>query len=95
MEDKDLAKIDQLLAQMQASIAEIRSALPILTAIPPQVRSNGVLRAALRRQVSAAQQYMSGRWHKRDGNVYGTDVQAPGVKDAYSPPGDLRPPDQR
>ena len=27
-------------------------------------------------------QYMSGRWHRRDGDVYGIVVQSPGVADA-------------
>ena len=96
-DDEVLARIDQLLSQMVATLQEIRAALPILTNIPPETRASGVLRQALWRQVRAAgQQYMSMRWHRRDGNVYGIVSQSKEVADnADSAPGDLRPPDQR
>lgn len=101
MDDKALAKIDQLLAQMQQSIYELRQALPILTATPAPPpssrRSVGLLPYALRRQVRAAtQSYMSGRWFRRDGDVYGivsqNDKQ---VDNADRPPRDLRSTDER
>jgi len=102
MDDKALAKIDQLLAQMQQSIAELRAALPILTSMPapppPNVRSTGMLVSALKRQVRSAQQmmYMSGRWHRRDGDVYGIVTQnAKQVDNADRPPGDIRSTDER
>ena len=97
MDDKALAKIDQLLAQMAQSIQEIRAALPILTSIPPEARASGLLRQALQRQDRAASQsYMSMRWHRRDGDVYGIVTQSKEVADnADRPPGDLRSPDQR
>lgn len=59
------------------------------------LRQNEQLKAALRR-VSVApratttpQQYMSGRWIRRSGDVYGVSIQSPGVTDANSPPGNL------
>jgi hypothetical protein len=36
--------------------------------------------------------YLSGRWHRRDGDGYGI-VPRPGVHDADHPPRDLRPSD--
>lgn len=33
--------------------------------------------------------YMSGRWHRRSGDVYGIVTQSPGVKDADGSSGDL------
>ena len=82
MDDKALAKIDQLLAQMVTSIQEIRAALPILTSIPPETRASGLLVQALKRQARAATQlYMSMRWHRRDGNVYGIVTQSKEVAD--------------
>jgi len=102
MDDKALAKIDQLLAQMQQSIYELRQALPILTATqaPPPVpkRSVGLLPYALKRQVRAATDamFMSGRWRRRDGDVYGivtqNDTQ---IDNANRPPRDLRSTDER
>ena len=50
--------------------------------------------------VSAPPDYMSGRWKRRDGDIYGI-VRQPGVRltpeadNADHPPGDLRPSDQR
>lgn len=87
MDSKRLAKIDSLLDKADHLLARLAGAMAYAsTRGPPQ----------LREQVrSATVQYMSGRWHRRSGDVYGIDVQAPGVKDAYGPPGDLRPPDQR
>jgi len=97
MDDKALAKIDALLAQMQQCLAELRAALPILNNLePPPPRSVGLLPYALRRQVrSATEQFMSGRWRRRAGDVYGNVAQSKQVKDADRPTGDLRPPDQR
>jgi hypothetical protein len=110
MDDKLLGEIDRLLAQMQFVIQEIRSALPIvLSDADKHVKASGVLRQALRTQVSAASRFMSGRWVRRDGDVYGI-VSNPmegtrsartrpsptmETRDADSPPGDIRPPDQR
>ena len=97
MDDKDLAKIDQLLSQMVTTIQELRAALPILASIPPAPKASGLLRQALQRQVRSAQQlYMSGRWFRRDGNVYGSVARyKQRTSDADSTPGDLRTPDQR
>lgn len=107
MDDKALAKIDALLGQMQQCLAELRQALPILTSLPPPTpqppRSVGMLPYALRRQVRAATDlmFMSGRWRRRDGNVYGSAEAykrgtAPEiVRDADSPSGNIRTPDQR
>jgi hypothetical protein len=44
--------------------------------------------------------YLSGRWHRRDGNVYGIVAAQPPLKlpepdRADDPPGHLRPSDQR
>jgi len=103
MDDKALARIDALLAQMQQSIVELRSALPILTATPPVTpptppRSVGLLPYALRRQVRAAteQMFMSGRWRRRDGDVYGVVSQNDKQIDhADSTPRDIRSTDER
>lgn len=59
---------------------------------------NAQLRLALRDArifVAAPQQYMSGRWHRRDGNVYGISINPQEVADADSPPRNLRPTYQR
>jgi len=103
MDDKALAKIDALLAQMQQSIYELRQALPILTATPPpQPRSGiaggvGLLPYALRRQVRAAtDQFMSGRWRRRDGDVYGVVSQNDKqIANADRTPRDIRSTDER
>jgi len=102
MDDKALARIDALLAQMQQSIVELRSALPILTATqappPAPKRSVGLLPYALRRQVRAAteQMFMSGRWRRRDGDVYGIVSQNDKQIDhADSSPRDIRSTDER
>jgi hypothetical protein len=45
-----------------------------------------------------AGRYLSGRWHRRDGDVYGIVQRQPPIPvpdDADNPPGDLRPPHQR
>jgi hypothetical protein len=41
-----------------------------------------------------AQRFMSGRWHRRDGDGYGI-FPRPGEHHADHPPGNLRPSDQR
>jgi len=98
MDDKALAKIDALLAQMQQSLYELRQALPILASAPPPKKSVGLLPYALKRQVRAAadQMFMSGRWRRRDGDVFGIVAQNDEqVKNADRPPRDLRSTDER
>jgi hypothetical protein len=95
MDDKALEKIDQLLAQIQQSLQEIRKALPVIAAVPPEARP--ALTMTLRRQARAtAEQFMSGRWRRRDGDVYGVvgqnDKQ---IEHADSTPRDIRPTDER
>jgi hypothetical protein len=46
-----------------------------------------------RSTTTTPQQYMSGRWIRRSGDVYGVSIQGDGVTDANSPPGNLRPTD--
>ena len=52
----------------------------------------------LRRQTrsTADLTFMSGRWRRRDGNVYGNvAAYKRGTQDADRPAGDIRPPNQR
>lgn len=45
-----------------------------------------------------AQEFMSGRWHRRDGDTYGIVAPQPPIKEPSSaddPPGDLRPTPER
>lgn len=101
MEDKALQKLDELLAHMTACLNEIRQVLPIIVATTPEERAR--FQAQLRQQVQDAtrahgggviQQFMSGRWHRRSGDVYGILTQ-PEPADADRPPGNLRPTDER
>ena len=92
MDDKILVTVDTMLAQAIEALLECRRALVVSGSISPEqaVRS---LRAA------TDQGYMSGRWRRRDGDIFGIAsqaVKAPGEKpDADSPPGNIRPPDER
>lgn len=77
--DPVFIKIDQILAQMQHDIAELRKAMEVVSAIPPalmQENNRKVRRSELVTRV--VQGLMSGRWHLRDGDVYGI-VRQPGV----------------
>lgn len=97
MDDKILAHMDLMLAQAIAALAECRRALVVSGAVTPEqsVRNQSQLDAG----ATASQTYMSGRWHRRDGNIFGIQSQrlkAPGdLKDADSSPGNIRPTDER
>jgi hypothetical protein len=76
----------------------------LLSKIEFLTRENEQLRIANRQWATALRprtytpqpQYMSGRWHRRDGNVYGTSVQPLNRSaDANRPTGYLRPSHQR
>ena len=94
--DPVFVKMDQLLAQMQSSIEEIRHALMIIAQIPPETmkaNEKRTKRAELVQRVITG--LMSGRWHRRDGDVYGIVRQPGEPRDADNPPGDLRSTHQR
>lgn len=94
-------KIDKLLAQMQVDLAELRQAMMVVSAIPPEMMVENSRRARRSELVTkVVQGLMSGRWHRRDGDSYGI-VRQPGVNrdtdlpNADNPPGDLRPSSER
>jgi hypothetical protein len=106
--DPVFVRIDQLLAQMQRSLDEIRTALFVMAQIPSETMEANEARAKRSSLISQVMTgvmsgriggYMAGRWHRRDGDVYG-NVRQPGVPredqpDANNPPGDIRPTDKR
>lgn len=72
-------KMDQLLAQMQVSVDEMRQALMIIAQIPPETMTSNEKRAKRSELVAKViTGLMSGRWHLRDGDSYGI-VRQPGV----------------
>jgi len=101
VDDKILVQIDAMLAQMIESLGECRQALIVMGAVSPEAsgRNTSVTTNSRSLREAAGQQYMSGRWHRRDGDIYGIQTQrlkAPAdVKDADSTPGNIRPPDER
>lgn len=54
-----------------------------------------VISAAIAHRSSVLTQFMSGRWRRRDGDVYGIVTQSKEVADADRPPGDIRSPNER
>ena len=87
MKRKAADKMDLLLTRLDQLIALLASRAAYAATTGPPV---------LRQQVAAAtQQYMSGRWHRRSGDVYGIVSEPQSYIDANCPPGHIRPPDQR
>lgn len=77
--DPVFVKMDQLLAQMQHDVMEMRQALMTLAQIPPAVMADNSRKVRKSELVTrVVQGLMSGRWHLRDGDVYGI-VRQPGV----------------
>jgi hypothetical protein len=91
-----LAKFDEVIAQMQLTLGYLRNVLPLVAGRP--LSEYIAEEEASRRRPPP--QFMSGRWRKRDGDVYGV-IRQPGVRltgeavDADNPTGGVRPPDQR
>ena len=81
-------KMDQMLAQMQRSIEELRTAIFVMAQIPPDAMAKHEERARKSNLVYQVMQglvqgnlpgrLMSGRWHLRDGDSYGI-VREPGI----------------
>ena len=89
--DAIFLKIDQLLAQCQQSLEEVRIAVSILGQIPPAELEEHAKRAKRSNIVHHVMQgLMSGRWHRRDGDSYGI-VREPGEPrpNADNPSGNL------
>lgn len=71
--DPVFVKIDQILAQMQHDIAELRKAMEVVSAIPPELMMENNRKVRKSELVTrVVQGLMSGRWHLRDGDVYKT-----------------------
>ena len=96
---RDLAAI--LNEVLQALPDEVRELPNARRAVELTANINTMLAALPRGGVDVTPppvDYMSGRWKKRDGDIYGI-VRQPGVRltpegdDADNPPGNLRPPD--
>lgn len=99
-----------LVGDLATILDEVLTALPPEFHELPNVRKSmdltGKINAMLRAMpaptggvdVATPTDYMSGRWKRRDGDIYGI-VRQPGVRltpegaDADNPPGDLRPTD--
>lgn len=103
--DPIFIKMDQLLAQIEQSAHELRTALFIVAQIPPEQMASNEQRARKSNLISSLMTrvmsgniggLMSGRWHRRDGDVYGM-LRQPGVprSDADDQTRDIRPPNQR
>ena len=81
-------KIDQLLAQMQRQVEEVRTAIFVIAQIPADDMAQHEDRARKSNLVYQVMQglvhgnlpgrLMSGRWHLRDGDSYGI-VREPGI----------------
>ena len=98
--DPIFIKMDQLLAQMQRSIEEVRTALFVMAQIPPTTMEENEAKAKRSNLVHKVMTglvtgglpgtLMSGRWHRRDGDSYGI-VREPGEPrpNADNPSGNL------
>lgn len=81
------AKMAGLMAQLQQALHQIRTTLnlsPELQAIV--ARAEAEARRTLSQRVARSGGLMSGRWHRRDGDVYGI-VRQPGVRLPEAPNG--------
>jgi hypothetical protein len=103
--DPIFVKMDQLLAQMQRSIEELRTAMFVLAQIPPDDMTKHEQRAHKSNLVHKVMtglvagnlpgRLMSGRWHRRNGDSYGI-LRQPGepnpekVTDVHNLPVDKR-----
>ena len=79
---------DAALAQMAMNIEEMRRALVVTGQITPEISTQNTQRTTVNTQLRevASQGYMSGRWHRRDGDGYGTLTAIP--KPTAALPGD-------
>ena len=97
MDDKMVTIFDAALAQMAMTIEEMRRAMVVTGQIPPEISTQNTQKTVVSTQLRemAARDYMSGRWVRRDGDIYGLH---PGPRAITSEPsgdgktGNLRPP---
>jgi hypothetical protein len=73
MDDKIIAAIDASLAQVVTAIEEIRRSLVVCGAVPAETSVQNLQKTYANRELRevASKEYMSGRWVRRDGDIFG------------------------
>jgi hypothetical protein len=73
MDDKMIAAIDASLAQMLTTLEEIRRALVVAGGVTPEASVQNLQKSYANRELreAASKDYMSGRWVRRDGDIFG------------------------
>lgn len=87
MDDKMTVQIDLMLAQISESISEIRRALVVSGSVTAQTSTENQQKSYPSRELRevASREYTSGRWVKRDGDIYGVAVTPQPARPAVVP----------
>jgi hypothetical protein len=87
LDDKIITAIDASLAQMVTSLEEIRRALVVAGGVTPEASVQNLQKSYANRELreAASKDYMSGRWVRRDGDIYGAPAATPYKPAAVTP----------
>ena len=98
MDDKIIAAIDASLAQVITAVEEVRRSLVVCGAISAENSVQNLQKTYANRELreAASKEYMSGRWNRRDGDIFGvapasrvTALPTPGGANSDRKTGDL------